>query len=163
MARGHGTGPARTLREGQLPEVGPAARRVESTEQEESVALEIGHESFACTAFVDLCREANVAIVWCEQESRTSIADRTADFAYVRCKKAQDGEPAGYPAAELDRIAALCLAWDRGEAPADLPYAGEPAASKGMDGDVFCFMIAGAKHRNPAAAMALADTVKGSQ
>jgi uncharacterized protein YecE (DUF72 family) len=126
-------------------------------------AIEIGHESFACTQFVDLCREAGVAIVWCEQEGRTRIADRTADFAYIRCKNAQDGEAAGYPPADLDRIAALCRAWDCGEAPEDLPYAGDPAASKGMDGDVFCFMIAGAKHRNPAAAMALADTVKGSQ
>ena len=126
-------------------------------------AIEIGHESFACTQFVDLCREAGVAIVWCEQEGRTLIADRTTGFAYIRCKNAQDGEAAGYPATELVRIAALCHAWDRGEAPAGLPYAGDPAASEGMDGDVFCFMIAGAKHRNPAAAMALAETVKGSQ
>jgi hypothetical protein len=32
-----------------------------------------------------------------------------------------------------------------------------------MPGEVFCFMIAGAKQRNPAGAMALADRVKGSQ
>src|SRR5690606_36572728 len=125
-------------------------------------AIEVGHESFACAEFVDLARTAGVAIVWCEQESRTPIADRTADFAYLRCKNAQDAEPAGYPAEELERIAALCRAWDRGEAPADLPYAGDRAASEGRRGDVFCFMIAGAKHRNPAAAMALAETVKGS-
>lgn len=126
-------------------------------------ALEIGHESFACTQFVDLCRDAGVAIVWCEQEGRTLIADRTADFAYMRCKNAQDAEPAGYPPAELDRIAALCRAWSHGEAPAGLPYAGNPASSEGRAGDVFCFMIAGAKHRNPAAAMALAGIVKGSR
>ena len=47
-------------------------------------ALEIGHESFACTQFVDLCRKAGVAIVWCEQESRTLIADRTADQRFRR-------------------------------------------------------------------------------
>ena len=126
-------------------------------------AIEVGHESFACAEFVDLARAAGVAIVWCEQESRTPIADRTADFAYMRCKNAQDAEPSGYPPAELERIAALCRAWERGAAPADLPYAGDRAASVGMQGDVFCFMIAGAKLRNPAAAMTLADTVKGSQ
>jgi uncharacterized protein YecE (DUF72 family) len=126
-------------------------------------AIVIGHESFACSKFEDLCGAAGVAIVWCEQDSRSPIADRTADFAYLRCKNAQDAEAAGYPAAELDRIAGLCRAWECGEAPVGLPYAGDPALSRGREGDVFCFMIAGAKHRNPAAAMALAETVKGSQ
>lgn len=126
-------------------------------------AIEVGHESFACGEFVDLARAAGVAIVWCEQESRTPIADRTANFAYMRCKNAQDAESSGYPPAELKRIAALCRTWERGEAPAELPYGGDRAASEGMQGDVFCFMIGGAKHRNPAAAMALAEAVKGSQ
>lgn len=123
-------------------------------------AIEVGHESFACAEFVDICRAADVAIVWCEQQGRTAIADRTADFAYLRCKNAQDAEPAGYPSDELERIAALCRAWERGEAPAGLPYAGERDASGAKPGDVFCFMIAGAKHRNPAAAMALAEALR---
>jgi uncharacterized protein YecE (DUF72 family) len=119
-------------------------------------AIEVGHESFACAEFVDIAREAGVAIVWCEQASRVPIADRTADFAYLRCKGCQPGEPTGYSPAELDRIAALCRAWEQGEAPAGLPYAGDPTASLGKGGDVFAFMIAGAKERAPAAAMALA-------
>ena len=122
-------------------------------------ALEIGHESFACEQFVDLCRAADVAIVWCEQPGRVLIADRTADFAYLRCKGAVDGEPAGYPPGELERIAGLCQAWENGEAPESLPYAGKSADSKGRAGEVFAFLIAGAKHRNPAAAMALAERV----
>jgi uncharacterized protein YecE (DUF72 family) len=126
-------------------------------------AIEVGHESFACAEFVDICRASGVAIVWCEQEGRAAIGDRTADFAYMRCKNAQEGETAGYPPAELERIAGLCRAWERGEAPAELPYAGDRAASEGMPGEVFCFMIAGAKQRNPSGAMALADRVKGSQ
>ena len=59
-------------------------------------AIEVWHESFACAEFVDLARTAGVAIVWCEQASRT------------------------------------------------------------LPGDVFAFMINGAKERAPGAAMALA-------
>lgn len=124
-------------------------------------AIEAGHESFACPQFVDMAREAGVAIVWLEREGLARIADRTADFAYLRCKNTQAEEPTGYPPAELDRIANMCRAWEAGRAPPDLPYAGDPAASEGKGGDVYAFMIAGAKERNPAAAMALADKLRG--
>ena len=126
-------------------------------------AIEVGHESFACAEFVAIARAAGVAIVWCEQPSRVLIADRTADFAYLRCKNLEGGRPAGYPPQELARIAGLCTAWEAGEAPEALPYAAQPADSRGQGGDVFAFMINGAKERAPAAAMALAESVKGSR
>ncbi|MXP41967.1 DUF72 domain-containing protein [Altererythrobacter soli] len=122
-------------------------------------AVEVGHESFACPQFVDLARAAGAAIVWCEQEGRTPIADRTADFAYLRCKNLVAEEPTGYPAEDIQRIAALCRAWAAGEAPEGLAYAGDPAASRGKGGDVFALMINGAKERAPAAAQALARLV----
>ncbi|MGV3555465.1 MAG: DUF72 domain-containing protein [Croceibacterium sp.] len=124
-------------------------------------AIEVGHESFACAEFVAIARKANVAIVWCEHESRTPIADRTADFAYLRCKNLVADEPTGYPPKELERVASLCRAWAEGEAPDGLPYAGDPADSRGRVGDVFAFMINGAKERAPAAAMALAKRLEG--
>lgn len=123
-------------------------------------AIEAGHESFACNQFVDMAREAGIAVVWLESGKLARIADRTADFAYLRCKDTQADEPAGYPPKELDRIAALCREWQAGRAPAGLPYAGDPAASEGETGDVFAFMIAGAKERAPAAAIALAEKLK---
>jgi len=123
-------------------------------------AIEAGHESFACAQFVDLAREAGVAIVWLEQEGRASIADRTADFAYLRCKNTEASEPAGYSAAGLDRIAGLCRDWEAGRVPDGLPYAGDSADSAGHKGDVFAFMIAGAKERAPAAALALAERIE---
>ncbi|OYW43942.1 MAG: hypothetical protein B7Z33_13980 [Sphingomonadales bacterium 12-68-11] len=106
-------------------------------------AIEAGHESFACEAFLDLARQAGVAVVYLEQDGRACIAERTADFAYLRCKNMTAGEPTGYPPGELDRIAKLCGEW-------------------GRDGDVFAFMINGAKERAPAAALALADRLKGT-
>ena len=97
-----------------------------------------------------------------EQEGRARIADRTADFAYLRCKNLHSEETTGYAPSDIERIAGLCRAWAVGEAPEGLPYAGNPADSRGQDGDVFAFMINGAKERAPAAALALAERTKGS-
>jgi uncharacterized protein YecE (DUF72 family) len=97
-----------------------------------------------------------------EQEGRARIADRTADFAYLRCKNLQSEEPTGYAGEGIERIAGLCRAWAAGEAPEGLPYAADPADSARAGGDVFAFMINGAKHRAPGAAQALAERMKGS-
>jgi uncharacterized protein YecE (DUF72 family) len=104
-------------------------------------AIEVGHESFACAEFLDIAHEANVAVVYVEQQSRVRIAQRTADFAYLRCKNLVSSEPTGYPPKDIERIAKLCRDW-------------------GEQGDVFAFMINGAKERAPAAAMALAEKVR---
>ena len=126
-------------------------------------AIEAGHESFACAEFVELARKAGVAIVWLEQEGRACIADRTADFAYLRCKNLHAEQPTGYAPGDIDRIAGLCRAWEAGEALEGLPYAGNPADSAGRGGEIFAFMINGAKERAPAAALALAERAKGSR
>jgi uncharacterized protein YecE (DUF72 family) len=107
-------------------------------------AVEAGHESFDCAEFHALAREATVAVVYLEQEGRACITERTADFAYLRCKNMKTDEPTGYPPAEIERIAGLCR-------------------RQGKQGDVFAFMINGAKERAPAAAMALAEILKGSR
>lgn len=122
-------------------------------------AIEVGHESFACPEFVALAREAGVAIVWSEDEGGAPIADRTAGFAYLRLKRMESACPTGYPAGDLDRIAAMCRVWAAGEAPEGLPYAGERGDSAGCPGEVFAFCINGAKERAPAAALALAERV----
>lgn len=105
-------------------------------------AVEAGHESFDCAEFADLMRAAGLAIVYLEQDERCRIAQQTTGFTYLRCKKLQHRLARGYPPAELDRIARLCRTW-------------------GEDGDVFAFMINGAKERAPAAAKALAQRIKG--
>jgi uncharacterized protein YecE (DUF72 family) len=104
-------------------------------------AIEIGHESFACAEFTELMRKAGVAIVYSEEEARAAINERTADFAYARLQGMQADCETGYPAEELDRLAGLCRGW----------------AAEG--GDVFCFLINGAKERAPAAAVALGERV----
>ena len=103
-------------------------------------AIEAGHESFACPEFLEIARQASVAVVYLEQEGRAQIAERTADFAYLRCKNLASSEPTGYPPGDIERIAGLCREW-------------------GEQSDVFAFMINGAKERAPAAAMALARSI----
>lgn len=120
-------------------------------------ALEVGHESFACPEFVDLMRDAGAVIVWSEEEGRVKIADQTADCSYCRFQRLRMNRKTGYDAEDLGRLAQLCRAWDAGEAPEGLPYAGKRCDSeRGKGGDVFAFFINGAKERAPAAAMALA-------
>jgi uncharacterized protein YecE (DUF72 family) len=121
-------------------------------------AIEVGHESFACAQFVDLMRNAGAAIVWSEEEDRTQIADRTADFAYCRLQRLQMDCKTGYDAKDLDRLVRLCRAWEAGGAPKGLPYAGKRSDSEGSKGgDVFAFFINGAKERARAAAVAFAE------
>jgi uncharacterized protein YecE (DUF72 family) len=118
-------------------------------------AIEVGHESFACAEFVALARATGVAIAYVDGEDRPAIADRTADFVYARLKRMQPEVEDGFPACELERIAALARTWASGEAP-DLPYLTDPALSRRATTDVLLFCINGAKLRAPAAAQALA-------
>lgn len=124
-------------------------------------AIEVGHESFACGTFVALARKAGVAVVFSDAEGRTPVADRTADFAYARLQGMSADIATGYPGEELDRFAAIARAWEKGEIAEGLPYAGQPKDSAKPAGDVFLFMIDGAKERAPAAAMELAQRIQG--
>ncbi|MBZ6379747.1 hypothetical protein B5C34_14905 [Pacificimonas flava] len=117
-------------------------------------AVEARHESFACAEFVDLMRGRGAAIVIADHPDYPQIADLTADFAYVRVMRAEEGLDAGYTEGALDEWVRRVDSWAGGHAPDGLDYVKprEPAA----DGrDVFLFFIGAAKLRNPAAAQAL--------
>ncbi|WP_121115028.1 DUF72 domain-containing protein [Croceibacterium ferulae] len=126
-------------------------------------AIEVGHDSFACAAFIDMARAAEVAVVWSQHPDRVRIGDRTAGFAYLRCQDMQPEEPAGYTPEALDRLAGMCRAWADGDVPPGLPMVGASDDKPAAGGDVFAFLINGAKERAPAAAMALAERVKGTK
>ncbi|MET0180293.1 MAG: DUF72 domain-containing protein, partial [Novosphingobium sp.] len=126
-------------------------------------AIEVGHPSFACAEFVALARNAGVAVCFADAEARTTIADRTAGFAYVRLQRMTADLATGYAPAELARYARLAEVWSQGRAPAGLPYADAPGRSEQAPGEVFVFLINGAKERAPAAAMALAELVSPGQ
>jgi uncharacterized protein YecE (DUF72 family) len=106
-------------------------------------ALEVRHASFTDDAFLKQARERNIAVVTVESEKHPLIVERTADFAYARLELAQADEATGYPKAALKKWAKTAREWEK-------------------SGDVFLYFISGAKERNPAAAMAMLEILKGS-
>ncbi|HEY0111676.1 MAG TPA: DUF72 domain-containing protein [Allosphingosinicella sp.] len=118
-------------------------------------AIEARHESFRDPAFVAMCREAGVAIVFGDSDDFPCVADLSGDFAYARLMCAREEEPTGYPPQALDRWAGVAKAWAKGESPPGLPYVAEPVPAQPRD--TYVFFISGAKLRNPAAAMAFME------
>ena len=118
-------------------------------------AVEVRHPSFAVPDFVALCRRHDVAIVAGADSDFPLIPDLTANFVYARLMGTVEKEKLGYAKGKLARWAARARDWEKGEGPKDLkPVASSPPKQKGTR-DVFLFLIAGAKERNPAAAQAL--------
>ncbi len=113
-------------------------------------ALEVRNESFACPEFIALARAYGCAIVLAEGDEDGEVGGKTwprideatADFCYLRLIGTREDEPLGFSEAELDGIAA------------DL-------RARAAHGDVFAYVISGAKVRNPAAAMALIERIGG--
>ena len=101
-------------------------------------ALEVRHPSFQDKAFYDLARKHNAAIVYADHERFPRIDEATADFTYARLMQSREDEETGYSGKELDRWARQAKAWAK-------------------NGDVFLYVVSGAKVRNPAAAMALIE------
>ena len=104
-------------------------------------ALEVRHPSFDVQAFYDLAAKYGAAIIYAEDDEAPEwprIDQDTADFRYARLMSSHEDEPAGMTAAELDAVANRVKDWSR-------------------KSDVFAYFIAGAKVRNPAAAMALIE------
>jgi uncharacterized protein YecE (DUF72 family) len=119
-------------------------------------AVEVRHESFACREFVEMCRAQDIAIVFAADSDFPTIADLTAPFVYVRLMGTKAEEKLGYSKAMIRKWAARAKEWEKGAAPKlDLLA----PAGRRQQRDVFLFVIAGAKERNPAAAMALIDAI----
>lgn len=118
-------------------------------------AVEVRHPSFAHPDFIALARARGVAVITAGDSDFPEIADATAPFVYARIMGTRDEEPAGYAPAALDRWAAAARAWAAGATPDGLATVAAPAEP--ADREVFLYVISGAKHRNPAAAMALIE------
>ena len=122
-------------------------------------AIEVRHASFAVPEFVELARRHGVAIVLAGDASYPQIANTTAGFAYLRLMGTIDKEQRGYPAAALTRWARQARAIAEGSPTKALTCMPERVARAGLR-DVYLFVISGAKHRNPAAAMALREKLE---
>jgi uncharacterized protein YecE (DUF72 family) len=118
--------------------------------------VEVRHASFQTEAFVALARRYKVAI--CQEFSNKYplIGDVTADFIYARLQQSEASEEQGYKPADLDRWAEVVKLWAAGKQIEDVPLLAKPAETP-EPRDCFVYFIAGAKERNPAAAMALME------
>jgi uncharacterized protein YecE (DUF72 family) len=121
-----------------------------------SHAIEAAHPSFLSAPALALLSERGIARVVLDKPGVDSHAAITAPFSYLRLQGTTATEPAGYPPDILDHWAKSLASLATGVVPPSLLAADAPAARPGPR-DVFCFVIAGAKERAPAAAMALAD------
>jgi uncharacterized protein YecE (DUF72 family) len=116
-------------------------------------AVEVRHDSFKDKAFVQMCRERGVAIVFAADSDFPIIGDVTADFIYARLMGTQEKEKLGYPKAMLATWAERAQDWAKGgEA---RKFAVDPAPAPRKKRDVFLFVISGAKEKNPAAAQGI--------
>jgi len=107
-------------------------------------ALEVRSPTFDVPQFYDLAAKYGCAIVYAEDDEAPDwpkIDQPTADFTYARMMSSKPDEPTGMTSAELDAIAKQTKGWAK-------------------RGDVFAYFIAGAKVRNPAAAMALIEKLR---
>lgn len=120
--------------------------------------LEVRHPGFQCESYVSLVRAHGVPTVFTDSPVHPSLADLSGDFSYARLMRSADGIPTGYAPEALDRWAGQALDWAAGRDIGALPHVA-PLQPDGRTRDVFVFFIASAKHRNPAAAMALQSRV----
>ncbi len=120
-------------------------------------AVEPRHESFKTKEFVALARKYGAAIVFADSAKYPAIADPTAEFVYCRLQETQEKIETGYSPADIKTWAAAAKAWEAGGIPKNMTPLGKAAAKKKRD--VFVYFIAGAKLRNPAAAMAFLKAV----
>ena len=123
------------------------------------LAVEVRHESFANSEFVDMARSHGVSIITAADSEFPQIADQTAPFVYMRLQGTAESEVLGYSPDDLDVWAKAIKAWAAGEMPDGLRYIADPSSGVSGGRDVFFYVIAGAKAKNPSAAMALIDRV----
>lgn len=103
-------------------------------------AIEIRHESFLDTSFVDLLRNHQMALVVAETARRWPMAhDITADFVYMRLHGDKELYQSGYQDKALTRWAQRIGAWHRGAEPADAKKISDKKAPKAKSRDVYCF------------------------
>ena len=98
--------------------------------------IEPRHDSFRDEAFFNLCRDHDVAVVWCDDDEFPLLDSDTASFRYARLQRMNEDVPTGYDGKSLDRFAGMVKGWKK---------------------DSYVFMINGAKVRAPAAALALQE------
>ncbi len=111
-------------------------------------AIEISHESFANTEFIEQLRRHRVALVVADTAGKWPyLEDVTGDFMYLRLHGDKQLYASGYTEAALDRWSERISAWHRGREPRDAQRVDGPGPAKNRD--VFCYFDNDVKVRAP--------------
>lgn len=103
-------------------------------------AMEIRHESFCDSSFIDLLREHSIALVIAETAKRYPMMhDITADFVYMRLHGDKTLYQSGYSDRALEKWARRIKAWQRGAEPRDAQKISKRKPPGARPRDVYCY------------------------
>jgi uncharacterized protein YecE (DUF72 family) len=103
-------------------------------------AIEVRHDSFLDTSFIDLLRTYNVAVVIAETARKwPMIQDITADFVYMRLHGDKEIYRSGYSDRSLQVWASRIAQWHRGSEPENAHKVEEKRRPSKRRRDVYCF------------------------
>ncbi|MGH8084670.1 MAG: DUF72 domain-containing protein [Lysobacter sp.] len=122
--------------------------------------LDVRLPDFVDSNYLAMARDRGMATVFTDSRDYPSFADVTADFVYLRLMRSRADVANGYSDDELALWAGRARAWARGEEPDDVPRI-DPPTAPGRPREVFVYFISAAKERNPAAAIALIEQLRG--
>jgi uncharacterized protein YecE (DUF72 family) len=112
-------------------------------------AMEIRHESFATTAFIELLQKYDVALVCADTVEWPRLMDVTSDFIYCRLHGSEQLYASGYDDEALDRWAARAASWAQGDEPRDAEKVVKGRESHAAARDVFIYFDNDVKVRAP--------------
>lgn len=103
-------------------------------------AVEVRHESFLDSSFIDLLREHRIALVTAETAKRWPLTyDLTADFVYMRLHGEKTLYTSGYGDKSLTRWAERIAAWQDGAEPPDAEKISPRKPPTSLPRDVYCY------------------------
>jgi len=120
-------------------------------------AFEIRSETFRTSAFADLLRKYDVALVCADTVEWPRLMDLTSDFVYCRLHGSEELYASGYDDKSLDEWAGRVITWANGGEPADAERIG--GKGRKLRRDVFVYFDNDAKVRAPFDAKALTERV----
>lgn len=112
-------------------------------------AVEIRHESFETTEFVELLREHGIALVFADTPRWPYFEDLTSDFVYLRLHGDEELYVSGYEDPALDWWAKRIRRWARGGQPSDAKLVAKADAPIRNTRDVYVYFDNDVKVRAP--------------
>ena len=112
-------------------------------------AVEIRHNSFATSEFIELLQKYDVALVCADTVEWPRLMDATSDFIYCRLHGSEQLYASGYDHEAIKQWACRVASWARGKQPADAETIIKSGKTRRRPLDVFVYFDNDAKVRAP--------------